>query len=168
MRRIVASTIALVLALAASALALAATGRDKGSDKRHTQTVQLTASSFDSRDLDLGQPALSLGDASVVTEDLFRKGAKVGSDHAICTITRKEPKTGTPTTGAVTCAATLLLPHGQITLHGTHAFAVDARKPPNFVLAVTGGTGAYKTARGTAHIVDLNETNSRLTITLLR
>lgn len=169
MRRSFVIAIALALALAVSGLALAARGDNgKDSHKRHAQTIELTASGFADRDFDLGPPDLSLGDHFVVTEDLFRKGEKVGQDHATCTITRLEPRTGTPETGAVQCLATLVLPEGQITVQGVRTFALDAQEPPNFVLAVTGGTGAYKAARGTVHIVDLNETDSRLTLELIR
>ncbi len=37
-----------------------------------------------------------------------------------------------------------------------------------FTLAITGGTGAYKTAHGQVRIVDLTVTDSRLTLTLIR
>jgi hypothetical protein len=167
MRRSFVIAMALALALAVSGLALAARG-DNGKGKRHVQTIELTASGFADRDLDLDPPDLSLGDYFVVTEDLFRKGEKVGHDHATCAITRLEPRTGTPETGAVQCLATLVLPEGQITVQGVRTFALDAQEPPNFVVAVTGGTGAYKAARGSVHIVDINETDSRLTLELVR
>lgn len=167
MRRKLTIAIALALALAASSLALAANG-GKSAHRRDAQTIQLRAASFADKDIDVEPPDLSLGDHFVITEDLFRNGRKVGHDDATCTITRLEPKTGTPQTAAVQCLATLVLPEGQITTQGTRIAHLDAQEPPRFVLAITGGTGAYKAARGTVRVVDLNETDSRLTVELIR
>src|SRR5262245_9361006 len=151
-----------------SCFAMAVDGSGKGEARRGTQTIRLTASAFADKEFDLDPPDLSLGDYFVATEDLFRKGANVGADHAVCTITRLEPTTGTPETGVAQCSASLVLPEGQLTAQGARTFALDAQEPPNFFLAITGGTGAYKGARGSIHIVDINETDSRLTVELIR
>jgi hypothetical protein len=52
--------------------------------------------------------------------------------------------------------------------HATRRPVASQRQPPRFTLAITGGTGAYNTARGQVRIVDLNATDSRLTLTLIR
>ena len=168
MRRILGIAIVLGAAVMASSLALAATGQGTSRHERHAQTIRLTASTFDSRDLDLGPTGPTLGDYFVVTEDLFRHGKKVGTDDGTCTITRIEPKKGTPKRGALTCATTFVLPQGQIAVYGTRSAELASQKPPNFVLAITGGTGVYRRARGTVHIVDLNESDSRVTLRLDR
>jgi hypothetical protein len=46
--------------------------------------------------------------------------------------------------------------------------ARSQQQPPRSALAITGGTGASKTAHGQVRIVDLNATDSRLTLTLIR
>jgi hypothetical protein len=167
----IAIAIAMVLALAlvVSNFTLAA-GSDtaKGDDRDHVQTIQLTATLFANKDFDLDPSGPSLGDYTVITENLFREGKKVGTDHAICTITRLEPPTGTPKRGALQCLVTLLLAEGQITLQGVHAGSVSSQQPPRFTLAITGGTDAYKTAHGQVRIVDISATDSRLTLTLIR
>jgi hypothetical protein len=169
MQRNVVIAIALPLALMASSLALAADGDNgKGAHSRDVQTVQLRASSFADKDFDVEPPDPSLGDHFVATEDLFRKGHKVGDDHATCTVTRIEPRTGAPETATVQCLVTLMLPEGQITAQGTRVADLDAQEPPRFVLAITGGTGAYNAAHGTLRVVDLNETDSLLTLELIR
>lgn len=169
MRRSFGIAIALALALVVSSLGLAARGDNgKGDDRRDTETIRLTASAFADKEFDVDPSDLSLGDYFVATEDLFRRAEKVGAAHAACTITRLEPATGTPETGAVQCVVSLVLPEGQITAQGARMFSLDAQEPPNFVLAITGGTGAYIGARGSVHIVDLNETDSRLTLELIR
>ncbi len=104
----------------------------------------------------------------MATENLLRQGKKVGTDHAGCTLTRLEPPTGTSKRLAAPCLVTLALPEGQITLQGVRTGSLSSRQPPRFTLAITGGTGAYKTAHGQVRIVDLNVTDSRLTLTLIR
>lgn len=165
----IATAIALALALVVSNFTLAV-GSDnaKGDDRDRVQTIQLTATSFADQDVDVDPSGLSLGDSFVATEDLFRKGKKVGSDHAVCTLTRLEPPTGTPERFAAQCLATLVLPEGQITLQGVRTGSLSQQEPPRFTLAITGGTGVYKTAHGQVRIVDINETDSRLTLTLIR
>jgi len=169
MRRTVAIVIGLVTALAVANLAIAAARHDgTGKGVRHSQTFRLGASSFSDKDFDLRPAGLSLGDYFVGTEDLFRGAKKVGDDHAVCTITRLQPKVGRPKLGALQCLVTLRLPEGQISLQGTRMAAVASQAPPRFTLAIAGGTGAYRTARGTVRIVDLNQTDSRLTVRLFR
>jgi hypothetical protein len=168
MRRSFVVASALTSTLALSGVAVAAPGGGENSHQGHARTMHLTASSFANQDVDVGPPDLSLGDYFVATEDLFRHGERIGQDHALCTLTRLEPRRGTPESGAVQCVATFVLPEGQITVQGVRTFALDAQEPPNFVLAVTGGTGAYKAVGGSVHIVDLNATDSRLTLALVR
>jgi hypothetical protein len=139
-----------------------------GGDRDQVQTIRLTATSFADKDIDLNSRGLSLGDYFVATENLFRQGTKVGTDHATCTLTRLEPPTGTPKRFAAQCLATLVLPEGQVTAQGVRTGALSQRQPPRFTLAITGGTGAYNTAHGQVRIVDLNATDSRLTLTLIR
>jgi hypothetical protein len=140
----------------------------KADDRDHVQAIQLTATTTASQDIDADPSGLSLGDYFVITENLFRQGKKVGTDHAVCTLTRLEPPTGTPKRFAVQCVVTLLLPEGQITVQGVRTGSLTQPLPRPFVWAITGGTGAYKTARGQIRIVDLNATDSRLTLTVIR
>ena len=165
----IAIAVVLALALVVSNFTLAAGGDTAKAEHRdHVQTIQLTATSLASQDIDVGPSGLSLGDYFVATENLFRQGKKVGTDHAVCTLTRLEPPTGTPKRFAAQCLATLVLPEGQITLQGVRTGSLSAQQPPRFTLAITGGTGTYKTAQGQVRIVDINATDSRLTLTLIR
>jgi hypothetical protein len=52
----------------------------------------------------------------------------------------------------VQCLVTLRLPEGQITLQGLIDFSAQAG--PSFTVAVTGGTGAYRTAHGQATVTE--------------
>src|SRR5262245_4193867 len=165
----IAIAIALGLALVASNFTQAAgSGTAAGGDRDQVQTIRLTATSFAAKDVDVGPRGLSLGDHFVATENLFRQGTKVGTDHATCTLTRLEPPTGAPKRFAAQYLATLVLPEGQVTAQGVRTGTLSQRQPPRFTLAITGGTSAYNTAHGQVRIVDLNATDSRLTLTLIR
>jgi len=158
----------LVMALVVSGLAIAAANGDPpGHGQSESRTITLTATGVADKDFDLRPRDLSLGDYFVATENLFRQRERVGSDHGICTITRLTPRTGTPEKATLQCVATFLLPEGQITVQGVRIAVLDQQQPPRFELAVTGGTGAYKTAQGSIRIVDINATDSQLTIHLI-
>jgi hypothetical protein len=62
------------------------------------------------------------------------------------------------------CVATLSLPKGQITVQGLPTFTEG---PASFFLAITGGTGAYKTAHGQVKVVQVSDVESRLTLFLI-
>ena len=168
MPRSLSVVIMLATALVVATVAVASSPDNRtGKSARHTRTMRLTASSFADRDFDVRPRGISLGDNFVATENLFRGGKKVGEDHGTCEITRLEPKRGKAKTGGLQCLVTLVLPEGQITLQGARTAVLASQEPPRFVLAVTGGTGAFRNARGTVRIVDLNRTDSRLTVRLI-
>ncbi|MER5460248.1 hypothetical protein ABT010_06075 [Streptomyces sp. NPDC002668] len=55
---------------------------------------------------------------------------------------------------------------GQITAQGL--IAVTAAGPGEVDLAITGGTGVYRTVRGTIHAVRVSDTEAHLTVRLIR
>lgn len=77
------------------------------------------------------------GDPLTFTNPVFNAAntTQVGHDEGFCM--RLDVKTGT-----WECLWTTFLPHGQITVQGPY---YDTR---NSVLSITGGTGAYRDARG--------------------
>ena len=79
----------------------------------------------------------SLGDTLTFANEVFdaRTGQKVGTDQGQCVRT----VVGT----AFECSWTTFLPRGQITVEGPFYDAADS------TVAITGGTGAYRNARGT-------------------
>ncbi|MCW7991014.1 hypothetical protein XF35_38790 [Streptomyces platensis subsp. clarensis] len=64
------------------------------------------------------------------------------------------------------CAADLTLPLGQLTAQGR--FTVTAAGPGNIDFAITGGTGRYRTAHGSVHAVNVSDTETNLTVHLIR
>jgi len=87
--------------------------------------------------IDLGAPGDSLGDQLAFGNPIFNKAntMKVGRDEGFCV--RTNPGL------AWECTWTTILDHGAITVQGP--FYDDLR---NSQLAITGGTGIYRNARG--------------------
>lgn len=134
--------------LALSTGTSAADGRGKGKDKG--DTLRLVAVTIQEEMLDLGAPGPSLGDQFVFSETLYDRGREVGTSGAVCTITEAVP----PYTVVVFhCVGTLSLRRGQITLQGlVETQGID--DPGPFLVAITGGTGAYRGAAGEAVVRD--------------
>jgi len=159
MRRI-NGVIALALLLVLGNLTLACASADSSRDHPQTMTLRLTDTEVDSASLDLGAPGEGIGDQFVATGDLTRHGNPAGGAHLSCTLTRRA---GTAST--FQCSGVLALPAGQIAAQGA-ALLVDDQ-PIGFSLAVTGGTGAYRTAHGQLKTVELSSTERRITVELV-
>jgi hypothetical protein len=159
-------TVAVVVALAlvvasitlASASSPSASSATTG-DKDRVQVIHLVSKSIQEVELDLGEPGTSLGDQFVLSNNLFRDGKKVGTSGGTCSITFFTEDFSTLTAN---CVLTLSLPRGQITVQGLVSFT-DPHPP---VVAITGGTGAYRTAHGEMK-VRFAEAGDRLTLFLI-
>ena len=98
------------------------------------------------RFLNFGRPDMRLGDriaakAVLVDESLSNR---VGIAHLECVVQRRLSGNG-----LFRCSYLLSLEDGDIILEG-----LDPRGPGEYTLAVTGGTGAYRDARGEALFTD--------------
>jgi hypothetical protein len=110
------------------------------------QTLKLDATELQSEFVDVGAPGPSLGDQLVFSESLERFGRDVGMSGGVCTVTHAMAPYDVLT---FHCVATLSLRRGQITLQGL--IEVQGEDDPGpFVVAITGGTGAYRGAGGEA------------------
>jgi hypothetical protein len=151
--------------LASGGVTLASADSNGPSDDNGAQVIKLFALTVQIDFIDLGAQGFSLGDQQVFSDELFDKqgGTKLGSDGGVCTITHvADAKAGS---GTAQCAVTLSLEGGQITSQGLVTF-VGNEPPPPFDFAVTGGTGAYKDARGQVTVQELSDTEANLTIEL--
>jgi hypothetical protein len=102
----------------------------------------------------------ALGDAIVLTEDVYRSGKKVGTSDIQCTIVRVDAATHS---FASQCANTTVLPEGQITTQG---YVTSAQEENGFKQAITGGTGAYARAHGELTVDDAGDGPAQLTFDL--
>ena len=81
-----------------------------------------------------------------------KKGAPLGHDQVVCTVTTEDLSTGSV---SLQCVATEFLPGGTIQLAGSSNF-----DNPVTNVAVVGGTGRYTGAQGTARIRSIGGENS--------
>jgi hypothetical protein len=166
MRKQLSLAIAVALVLAVASITLASASPPAASvastnNKDHVQVIHLVSRVDQETFLDLGEQGDSLGDQIVFSDNLFRGGKKVGISGATCTLVRLEPRVSV----TFQCVGTLSLPRGQITVQGLVSFP-EADQTPFFV-AITGGTGAYRTAHGEMKVTIVSETLERLTLHLI-
>ena len=99
--------------------------------------------------IDTGAPGPSIGDRLVFSAAIFdTNGQRIGRDGADCVIVRIDPTAPPAQQQVVQCMISVQLPDGQITVQGL------AQGTENY-FAVTGGTGAYRQARGEVLAVDI-------------
>ena len=140
--RLYAAVLAIVGLGVLAAGPAAATAHDHGK-----KTLRIVATEIQSEFLDLGTSGPSLGDELVFSETLSIRGREVGTSGVVCTVTQLTP----PYDDVLMfhCVGTLSLRRGQITLQGL--IEVQGEDDPGpFVVAITGGTGAFRGAGGEA------------------
>jgi len=126
----------------------------------HVFTV--TTKTIDQTPIDVTKPP-KLGDTNVITEDVYRYGKKVGTSDLQCTIVRVDLAKHF---FAAQCFNTTVLPDGQITAQG-YVTSDEIEQVP-FKQAVTGGTGAYRNARGELTVDEAGDGPAHLTFDLRR
>jgi hypothetical protein len=168
MRRkiILGAILAVLLAIAGVPLAFAGgddNGDDNGDDVR---TLRLTATSLQEAEIDLGASGFSIGDRFVESQNLFRDDERVGVGGIDCVLVVFRPgpdPAGEPEAATAQCVATASLPQGQITVQGL----IDFTDPGPFTLAITGGTGAYRTAHGEVEVTEESPEFERIRFKLI-
>jgi hypothetical protein len=156
--------VAIVLVLAAAGVTVAAAASSSSADasKHRVQTIQLVAKQTNSTLLVLAEPGHGpVGNQFLGTDDLYRQGRKVGDDANVCQFMADLGQAG----GRFQCVATLSLPEGQLTAQGLVTLTENGGQP--VTLAITGGTGVYRTAHGQARIVQVSETEQHYTLTVI-
>lgn len=99
--------------------------------------------------VDLGAPGPSIGDRLTFSSVILdTNGNRIGRDAAECVIVRIDPTEAPGRQQTVQCSISVQLPDGQITTQGM------AQGTENY-FAITGGTGAYRQARGEVFARDI-------------
>ena len=142
-------------------LAFAATSSGAASSRSDDQDpcFELVAREVAETYVDLGEPDFSQADQFVFVNDLFRGSEPVGKDGGVCTVTRLTAE------GAVTvfCNGSNSLPGGQVVVQGLIDYGPGEEiKEEPYSLAITGGTGKYRAARGQVTIKELSTTEFRI------
>lgn len=148
---------ALALTAASGVLAAEALSDDGRSSDR--EVLHLTAVPIVQHFIDEDSPGFSPGDRFVFANDLFHHGRKIGEDGGACTVTRVSG-TGNAT---FQCLGTNALPGGHITAQG-----LTTSEGTREVLAITGGTGRYKTASGEVRFTEVDDGTLDLTFVIVR
>jgi hypothetical protein len=160
-KAILGAAIVLVLATAGVSVVAASSSSAKPSNHRE-QTINLVAKQTGSTLLVLASPGHGpVGNQFLGTDDLYRQGRKVGDDATVCQFMADLGQAG----GRFQCVVTLSLPEGQLTAQGLATLTETGGQP--VTIAITGGTGAYRTAHGQARVVQVSETESRYTLTVI-
>jgi hypothetical protein len=159
-RGIIVCTLALALA---AAPALASDEHERGRERPWKVLKFFERGAGDLAFLDLGAPGPSIGDRLVFSNPLYdTQGQVIGRDGAECVIVRIDPTEPPERQQVVQCTISVQFEDGGITVQGL------AQGTENY-FAVTGGTGAYRTARGEVlarDIVPLQE--AEITVWLYR
>jgi hypothetical protein len=88
-------------------------------------------------------------------------GDESGFDRGVCTAIGNL-RTRDRAAKVTLCTLQLELSKGSLSVQG-----MTPQQSRNTPLAITGGTGTYEGARGTARVTDASQTKGRITITLL-
>ena len=106
--------------------------------------------------LDLGAPGPSQGDEFILHELVFTPDGRtqVGHDGGMCVIF----DVAVPESN---CTVTYSLPGGEITVQFLNS------PPATKIVAVTGGTGIYRNARGQGKLVELGNETATLSFDLM-
>lgn len=128
--------VAIAVALATAVVAIASPGGKKKTTG-HGNSVTVVEHATTDATTDTGASGDTVGDVLTFANDVYdAKGAnKVGTDQGYCI--------RVVAGASYECNWTVFLPGGQITVQGPFYDAKDS------TLAVTGGTGRYRNARGT-------------------
>ena len=107
MRKIMLWALIASLTVGGVALANDRSNRSHARHHRHVRVIKLFASTVQLKQLDLGDSGFSLGDETVLADDVLTSngGAKVGIDAGVCTVVRVD--NATTATGTLQCPVTL-------------------------------------------------------------
>ena len=159
--------VVLVVASALGIVSIASAGGGAGERHKKVRIIELRSVTVQSADLDLGTAGFTVGDRFVFSDDVFQGDRQVGTLGGECTTVRILPQPlpagQEPTSVTVQCLVSTQLPRGQLTAQGLVTFDEGP-----FTLAITGGTGAYRTAHGEARVTEVSETEANIRVKLIR
>jgi hypothetical protein len=144
-----AGSVLLLQGSLASASPSPSDGRQQDEDVVREFDVQFSPFNY----TDLGEPGPGPADLIVFHDVLLTGGVEVGHESGSCVVV--------DTSATASCTAVLTLDDG-----GTIAYALENSPPPRKTLAVTGGSGRYRSAGGDGVLVENGDGTGRLTLHL--
>lgn len=111
----------------------------------HEKIIKLVAKPINREVFKNGSSETNIGDRSLFTHAIYLDDEEIGFDGGSCSVVRIEED------GRyyILCNVSMMLPDGTLSFQ---TFVEETFPPPPFFAAITGGTGAYKGARGEMHI----------------
>jgi hypothetical protein len=149
---------ALLLAVSGIAVASASPAGTSSSDRGGGRVEVMQLVSKTAQETPGGEEQPVLGDEFAFSDDLFRNGEKVGILGGAGTVVRTDEQAGSAT---VQLVVTAQLRDGQITTQGLATFMETGAGEP-FRLAITGGTGRYRTAHGEVVVTETSDPDTVL------
>ncbi|MCX0275157.1 dirigent protein [Nocardia zapadnayensis] len=128
------------------------------SEADRTEILELEVANDQYAALDLDRPGASVGDMDVFSGNAVIDGRKVGRGGGSCQTIHVDGETIT-----MQCLLTMELENGSVTMQ-----ALWVKGPSPLDMAVTGGTGAYRHARGTVRFWDIGTPNERVRAEIVR
>jgi hypothetical protein len=128
---------------------------------QHTEVINLVMHGDAETLVDLGPKGFSAADQEVVAVTLFREGRKIGRGSSVCQFVQVTAKSAVDV-----CSVVLSLPAGQLTADGL--VVSSPAGPGPYTLAITGGTGSYRTARGELTVTPRSGDTVPVTVRLIR
>ncbi|MFE6777457.1 hypothetical protein [Streptomyces sp. NPDC057702] len=118
-------------------------------DRNRVEVIDIKLDNEQYADTDLGPKGPSLGDMNAYSGSALRDGRRVGLGAGSCQVVHVDG-------GKVTnqCVITIELDDGSLTMQ-----SLAAKGASTLDMAITGGTGDYDDARGTAHYQDIATPN---------
>ncbi|MGV9273371.1 allene oxide cyclase barrel-like domain-containing protein [Streptomyces griseosporeus] len=142
------------VALAAAVLGISSTNSadaDTGERNRY-EVLELQVDNDQYTAVDLGPAGPSLGDMDVYSGTAVKDGRRVGHGGGTCQVVRIEGEKRT-----TQCVLTMELERGSLTMQSLWTSGSDTLD-----MAITGGTGIYDNARGTARYWDIATPQERM------
>ena len=153
-------TTAAALAVAALGGTVVATTAASAAPASGARTISFTEHEISDKTFNLGSGhGFGIGYVELASNKLMQGGKQIGHDGLSFTVTRLSTHSADQM-----CSAVEVLAGGQIDLSGLVTSTPSG--PGTFRLAVTGGTGVYRNARGYATVVPSN--SPKFTIHLSR
>ena len=143
--------VALVLAVTGITAASASSSRDKHRGDGHgVEVLHLVSTTVQESPEGTGPPAV--GDQFAFSDDLFARGRQVGMLGGVGTFVRFDEAAES---AVVNLVLTAELRRGQLAMQGLVTFSEAG--DDDFRLAITGGTGAYRTAHGEVFVSETED-----------
>jgi hypothetical protein len=162
MRRLALIGVAAAAVLGLGGVVAASTGSQaaEAAARPRTLTFDVVFSPFELVEANNHRPSASpiaLGDEIVFHDQLSAKGKPAGDEVGSCVVAAVDPEI------IANCSGVIRLPGGNIAFQFPNVPGPDPK-----ALAVTGGTGSFRTAGGEGTLVEFGNGKGRLTLHLVR